>query len=118
MKKQFPHLFLVLFVVALFSTASIAQTSSCSDLINALQKKAGYGETVNATGSSAISKAVRYTYDGQGYVIVYFSGYNSTPYVFCDISSTRWSSFKSAGNAGSWGKAFNDYIKGRDCNCR
>jgi hypothetical protein len=108
-------------LLVVFCTAGFAQTTSCSDLIYALEREAGYGDTFNAIGSSAIAKAVRYTFEGQGSVIIYFKrndfDFNGTPYVFCDISSTRWSYFKSAGNTGSWGKAYNDYIKEYECNC-
>ncbi len=59
-------------------------------------------------------------YDG-GLVIAYIKkndyDFKGKPYIFCGISSQRWSAFKTEGLYGSYGEAFHKYIMDYTCDC-
>jgi hypothetical protein len=104
----------------IFPIAISAQSISCQELYEGILDNASKTGSVSCYGSDALVKAEYYTYDNEGYVIIYFK--NSTfdtqgsPYVFCGISSYKWSSFKASGISG-WGEAYHEYIKNYRCNC-
>lgn len=98
-----------------------AQTPTCSELYSYVKQKGGYPTTQYCYGSSFIVKAERYTVDGTGVAVIWMKNNDyditGTPYIYCGISIMTWSNFTSAGVSGSWGKAFHQYIKGRNCDC-
>lgn len=111
----------LLFTTLFFATIFSAQNVSCNDLLKYAKSSDSYPDRVSPISSSMIAKAEYYRVDGGGLVIAYIkaSDYDFTgkPYIFCGISSQRWSKFKSEGMYGSWGKAFHEYIREYTCNC-
>ena len=92
---------------------------SCSKLTE-MVTRAGYTDMTNCIGSSMLTKAYFFVYNKVGFVIVYikkneYDTYGS-PYIYCGISSQRWSSFKNGG-INSWGKSFHAFISDNVCNC-
>lgn len=82
-----------------------------------------YPDRVNTMGSSMLVKAEYYQVDyNAGLVIAYIKNneydFKGKPYIFCGISSTRWSNFKSKGLYESWGKSFHEYIMDHTCDCK
>lgn len=103
------------FLVTLtFSLSSYSQ--SCSTLINEVKNNGSLSQSINCSGSSALSSAAYYTYNGSGYVVIYFTS-SSSPYIYCGISSGTWKNFVNGGRS-SWGKSFDNYISNYGCNCR
>jgi hypothetical protein len=112
---------LLLFSLILWGHIGFSQSVSCQSLQEEIEEAAELESTATCVGSSALVKAEYYTLDGDGFVIVYLKSnqydFSGRPYVFCNISSARWSKFVSEGRNGSWGKAFNTYIRDYLCNC-
>ena len=107
---------------ALFFAAGF-QAQTCSELVQYAKSEDPYPDRVTPYGSSMLAKAEFYEVDGGGLVIAYIKendyDYSGKPYIFCGISSQRWSKFKSEGiYGGSYGKAFHAYIMDYTCNCR
>lgn len=114
------HLSIVLFLSLSYFTSN-GQGISCQDLYEIVTEEGyNYGST-SCYGSTAIAKAEYYTLEGTGFVIAYLKSnsydYSGKPYIFCGVSSQRWSAFKSSGSSGSWGEAYNEYIREMSCNC-
>lgn len=98
-----------------------AQSVSCNDLVNYAKAKDPYPDVVRTYGSSMLVKAEYYEVEDTGLVIAYIRkneyDFTGKPYIFCGISSRRWSTFKIEGITGSYGKAFHAYIMDYTCNC-
>lgn len=110
-------LFITLITAVMFS----AQNVSCAELVRYAKSTDSYPDVVRPISSSMIAKAEYYRVNGGGLVVAYLKSndYDTSgrPYIFCGISSARWSKFKSEGMYGSWGKAFHAYIRDYTCNC-
>jgi hypothetical protein len=105
-------------LLTMYSTLVFSQNTSCEDLISNIEVNARLDDSALIIGSSAISSAKKYSYDGQGFVVINFKGDTlGSSYIFCGISDERWDYFKRKGTYGSWGDAYHDYIRGRECNC-
>ena len=112
-----------LFCAALFFAAGFqAQTVSCSDLVQYAKSEDPYPEIVGSSNSAVLAKTEYYRLDGEGLVIAYIKSkpydFYGKPYIFCGISSERWTKFKVEGMVRGYGKAFHDYIKDYTCNCK
>jgi hypothetical protein len=116
MKKFF---YLITFLFTAYS--SFSQSISCQSLKREIESEADLESSTTCYGSSALAKVEYYTSDGEGYVIAYLKSSDfdlyGRPYIFCGISSARWDKFVSEGRSGSWGKAFNAFIRDYLCNC-
>lgn len=114
----------IIFFLSLILVTNITYSQSirCSELKEILEVKAELVTSSTCFGSTALVKAEYYTSNGEGYAIVYLKSneydISGKPYVFCGISNTRWNKFVSEGRYGSWGKAFNTYIRDYLCNCQ
>lgn len=112
---------LLLCLIVLLPFAFQAQTSSCSDLVRYAKSEDSYPDTVRPITSSMLAKVEYYEVDGGGLVLAYIKkneyDFTGSPYIFCGISSQRWSKFKSEGMYGSWGESFHAYIREYTCNC-
>lgn len=113
----------ILIIVALtfFCNLGFSQTVSCQELKETIEENAKLESSTTCIGSSALVKAAYYTYEGNGFAIIYLKSneydFRGRPYVFCGISYSRWNKFISEGRYGSWGKAFSEYIRDYICNC-
>ena len=114
--------FILLITLALFiGTLTQGQTISCQELYETVTNNNRPTSTVTCMGSTMLVKAEYYTYQRNGYVVAYIKknqyDFRGTPYIFCGISSFRWSNFRAKGMTDSWGKAFHEHIMGNKCNC-
>jgi hypothetical protein len=113
--------YLFLFALLILSNLSFSQSITCQELKEVIEEEAKMEKSVTCFGSSALVKAEYYSYDGEGFVIVYLKSndyhFRGKPYVYCGISSNRWNKFVSEGGFGSLGKSFVAYIKSYKCNC-
>ena len=115
---------LVLIVISflLLGSKSYTQTISCQELYETVTANNRPTSSTTCMGSTMLVKAEYYTYQGTGYVVAFIKrnqyDFRGTPYIFCGISSYRWSIFRSKGTSDSWGKAFHEHIMGNKCNCR
>lgn len=106
------------------SIASRGNNSSCENLMDFVKSK-GYKKGSVGTytlDSEWLSEVTAYTYDYKLFVIAKIKTKNSyypKPYIFCDIPSSKWSSFKNVGygESDSYGKRFHDNIFDYKCNC-
>ena len=128
MKKLYPVVILLILTFNLNSHAhsvppvSLSQQSvNCQELIRAVKQAKTYSDNVSCFTSSMLVKATYYEAENMGFVVAYIKkneyDYYGRPYIFCGISSQRWSYFKSNGTFGSWGKSFHTYILDYACNC-
>jgi len=113
-------------VLVLCSTMSIAQTVSCNDLIQFLEKEGYHSGSVNAfeMNSSWLRKVTAYTYDYKIYVVAEIKrneySIQTTKYVFCGVPSMNWQDFRFKGyrDSDSYGERFHKYIMDYQCNCQ
>jgi len=117
--SKMKHTLLIIFFL-FFGRLSSAQEISCQKLYETITSQYDSESSVSCIGSSLLAKATYYTLDDMGFVIAYIKeneyDINGKPYIFCGISSQRWSYFKSDGIY-SWGKSFHKYIRDYTCNC-
>ena len=111
----------ILFFFLILKTPVNAQSISCQELFEGVTEYYDSRDNVTTIGSSMLAKVTRFTVDGDGFVIAYIKNndydFQGKPYIFCGISSQRWSRFKIEGMTGSWGESFNNYIRDYTCNC-
>lgn len=111
---------LITIVCLSFSFFGFSQTMSCSQLVEFAKSQDKYPNSVTTFGSSMLVKVEYYKVSGGGLVIAYIKkndfDYSGSPYIFCGISSSRWSQFTAAGPYG-WGEAFHKYIRNYTCDC-
>src|SRR5690606_12616903 len=110
------------FLIFFFCSLGVqAQTMSCQEVLEIVTENYDYRDNVTPIGSTMLSKATYYTVDGEGFVVAYIKSnqydFQGRPYIFCGISSQRWTKFKSEGMYGSWGESFHAYIREYTCNC-
>jgi len=121
MKTCFMKKLVILFFFLVIKTPSNAQSISCQELFEIITDYHDTRDNVITIGSSMLAKATHYTVDGDGFVIAYIKSndydFLGKPYIFCGISSQRWSRFKIEGMTGSWGESFHNYIREYTCNC-
>jgi len=112
---------LIVFVFFIGGAETLSQTISCQELYETVTKNNRPTSSATCMGSTMLAKAEYYTYQGTGYVVAYIKknqyDFKGTPYIFCGVSSYRWSSFRSKGMTGSWGTAFHEHIMDNKCNC-
>ena len=115
---------IIVLIVSAFLIAGVeaySQTISCQELYETVTKNNRPTSTVTCMGSTMLVKAEYYTYQRNGYVVAYIKknqyDFRGTPYIFCGISSYRWSTFRANGMSGSWGKAFHEHIMDNKCDC-
>jgi hypothetical protein len=93
---------------------------NCSQLMLLAVTKSYFTDDAQVINSSFILGADYYIADGNGFVILKIkrdgSYYNS--YIFCGISSDVWNTFKSEGEAFSWGEAYRRNIEMYKCDCK
>jgi len=122
MKFKINKLSLLIFILTIFSHITLkAQSVSCQELFEIVTENYDNRDFVTPIGSSMLAKVTHYTVEGNGFVVAYIKSnqydFTGKPYIFCGISSQRWSSFKSEGMFGSWGESFHEYIRDYTCNC-
>ena len=103
------------------SSLFFAQSVSCNDLVEYVQKKTSYPDRVTPMTSKMLAKVEYYEVDDSGLVIAYIKRneweFSGKPYIFCGISYRRWSAFKSDGMINGYGEAFHKYIIDYTCKC-
>lgn len=103
-----------------FCFFGLSQDMSCSQLVQFAKSQDKYPNIVTPFASSMLVKVEYYKVSGGGLVIAYIKkndfDYIGNPYIFCGISSNRWSQFTAAGPYG-WGEAFHKYIRSYTCDC-
>lgn len=104
-----------------FSLGVTVQSISCQKVFDIVTEDYDYRDVLNPLMSTMLAKVTYYTLDGNGFVVAYIKkneyDFQGKPYIFCGISSQRWSKFKSEGMFGSWGESFHAYIREYTCNC-
>ena len=109
----------ILLLIGVFSGK--AQSVSCQELFEVVTSDYDNSDQTSCFGSTMLAKAEYYEYNNVGFVVGYIKSndfdFDGSPYIFCGISSYTWSSFKSDGMTGSWGKSFHKYIMDSKCNC-
>jgi len=109
----------------LWTTVSVAQTVTCDELIEFIEKEGYHSGSVSnfEMNSSWLYKVTAYTYDYRLYIIaeVKRNEYSTqtTQYVFCGVPSMNWQNFrfKGYGDSDAYGKRFHKYILEYQCAC-
>jgi hypothetical protein len=113
---------LLVLLGVMHSLPIVAQNYTCSELAEYVSSEYETRDQVTCFNSSMLVKAEYFRLDDVGFVIAYIKSgdydFYGSPYIFCGISNYTWSSFKSGGMMGSWGKSFHQYIMDNKCNCR
>lgn len=97
---------------------------SCDELTTFITEEGYYEGKVSSyiLDSSWLQKVTAYSYDGEIFVIAEikdneYSIYTNT-YIFCNIPSFNWSSFKIGGyDDSTYGELFHEYIYNHKCDC-
>lgn len=106
------------------SIESGGRSTSCENLLEFIEDE-GYrkGSVSSYTlDSEWLTDVKAYTYEYKIYVVAKIkakNSYSSRSYVFCDIPSSNWSSFKNGGygERDTYGERFHDNIFDYKCNC-
>jgi hypothetical protein len=117
------HLF-TLFLFA-FSINITAQSVSCDELVDFIETKGMYSNSVSSytLDSSWLTKVTLYSYNMNYFVVANIKtneySYTSKPYIFCGIPYSNWQRFQtgSYGDTDSYGERFHKYIFPYKCDC-
>ena len=111
---------IVLSIMLLSCVKTYSQSISCEKVFEIVTTQYDSKEDISCYGSTMLVKAEYYKLDNKGYVVAYIRkntyDFKGSPYIFCDIPSMNWATFKYNAKS-SWGESFHAYISDYKCNC-
>lgn len=108
-----------------FTLSLSSQEVACSDLVDFIEQNGWRSSSVSSyeMNSSWLHRVTMYTYDFKNYVVAEIKeseySYRTRKYIFCDVPSYNWSSFRFGGygDTASYGERFHKYIFDYKCYC-
>lgn len=115
---------LLLLLIVLPLSDSIAQTMSCRELLGFIKQngfRKGEVGSYQLMNSSWLKSVTAYTYDNSIFVVAVIkkNEYDLTgkTYIFCGIPSMNWDNFSIYDTNPSYGEKFRKYIMEYQCDC-